>query len=711
MTTSLHDDDEILEYSTNPDLIFEKWGNTIDAVIDGAGGINKINGGTLFLTGTGSNYAGDTIVSAGVVEFAANSSLGAGNVSLNGGTLRYGTGNIDDISGRNVTFDALGGTIDTNGNDVTFANGIGNTGPGAFTKAGGGTLTMSAANSYSGPTTISGGALKISANDQLGDPVTGSSLTLNGGKLLTTQSLALDSAGTSIRPVNIGTSGGTLDVADATTLTINGSVSGTGALTKTNTGTLAVNGNNSLSFSGPVNINGGSIRLGGTGQTALGTGTITFDGGTLRQNGFEASTTPGYGVLTNNLVVPAGKVGTLELAPRGNGGGGTTGTSVVSGTLTGSGTLNLVNNYVRDDLNWNASAFTGTINATSRLPGGADMRLQNANGFANAKLNLGAGVALKQTFSPGGAGAETVQNIGELSGVAGSFIGGSPNAGTFTNWTTGALNTSSTFSGNFFADTGGSRLTKVGTGTLTLAGTPGYTDSTAVNGGKLVTNIAIKNRAALSVSNDATLEVPINGGATGVTAVGSITMPTTATGFGGKVQLHDNDLVVDYGTGASSYENVLAMVKSGLPLLGFSGDGTGITSDEVIAQGAGGVGLNGTMLGVIDGATTGGQVTNLSGHDIVNPFTSVLVKYTWRGDANLDGVVNGSDYALADTGFSGGGTGWFYGDVNYDGVINGSDYALIDTGFSSQTGPLPEPAMLSLLGLGAMGMLRRRRRA
>ncbi|MBC7784239.1 MAG: PEP-CTERM sorting domain-containing protein, partial [Burkholderiales bacterium] len=44
-------------------------------------------------------------------------------------------------------------------------------------------------------------------------------------------------------------------------------------------------------------------------------------------------------------------------------------------------------------------------------------------------------------------------------------------------------------------------------------------------------------------------------------------------------------------------------------------------------------------------------------------------------------------------------------------VINGSDYALIDTGFSSQTGPLPEPAMLSLLGLGAMGMLRRRRRA
>ena len=41
VTTSLHDDDEILEYSTNPDLIFEKWGNMIDAVVDGGYGKNE----------------------------------------------------------------------------------------------------------------------------------------------------------------------------------------------------------------------------------------------------------------------------------------------------------------------------------------------------------------------------------------------------------------------------------------------------------------------------------------------------------------------------------------------------------------------------------------------------------------------------------------------------------------------------------------------
>ncbi|MBC7784124.1 MAG: PEP-CTERM sorting domain-containing protein [Burkholderiales bacterium] len=215
----------------------------------------------------------------------------------------------------------------------------------------------------------------------------------------------------------------------------------------------------------------------------------------------------------------------------------------------------------------------------------------------------------------------------------------------------------------------------------------------------------------IALATGGKVDIAINGTGTGVSTVKTITNAAVTGGFDGTIELHDNDLVVDYTGGSTSYTSVLNQVKSGLPLLGFGGNGTGIASAEVQAQGAGGVGLNGTMLGVVDGASAGGQVTTLSGFTVANPLTSVLVKYTWRGDANLDGVVNGSDYALADTGFSGGGTGWFYGDVNYDGVINGSDYALIDTGFSSQTGPLPEPAMLSLLGLGAMGILRRRRRA
>jgi tRNA threonylcarbamoyl adenosine modification protein (Sua5/YciO/YrdC/YwlC family) len=40
ISTSIHDDDEVIEYSTDPELIFEKWQNKVDMVIDGGYGEN-----------------------------------------------------------------------------------------------------------------------------------------------------------------------------------------------------------------------------------------------------------------------------------------------------------------------------------------------------------------------------------------------------------------------------------------------------------------------------------------------------------------------------------------------------------------------------------------------------------------------------------------------------------------------------------------------
>ncbi|WP_264520985.1 L-threonylcarbamoyladenylate synthase [Flavobacterium sp. N1994] len=40
VSTSIHDDDEVLEYSTDPELIFEKWQHVVDMVIDGGYGDN-----------------------------------------------------------------------------------------------------------------------------------------------------------------------------------------------------------------------------------------------------------------------------------------------------------------------------------------------------------------------------------------------------------------------------------------------------------------------------------------------------------------------------------------------------------------------------------------------------------------------------------------------------------------------------------------------
>ncbi len=40
VSTSIYDEDELLEYTTDPELIYEKWANLVDVVIDGGYGDN-----------------------------------------------------------------------------------------------------------------------------------------------------------------------------------------------------------------------------------------------------------------------------------------------------------------------------------------------------------------------------------------------------------------------------------------------------------------------------------------------------------------------------------------------------------------------------------------------------------------------------------------------------------------------------------------------
>jgi hypothetical protein len=106
---------------------------------------------------------------------------------------------------------------------------------------------------------------------------------------------------------------------------------------------------------------------------------------------------------------------------------------------------------------------------------------------------------------------------------------------------------------------------------------------------------------------------------------------------------------------------------------------------------------------------------------------SVLVKYTYFGDADLDGTVSTNDYFQIDNGFSGGKTGWINGDFDYDGSVSTNDYFLIDNAFVVQNGVLtpagmsngalpgisavPEPTGAFALGLaGAAWAFGRRRK-
>jgi hypothetical protein len=104
--------------------------------------------------------------------------------------------------------------------------------------------------------------------------------------------------------------------------------------------------------------------------------------------------------------------------------------------------------------------------------------------------------------------------------------------------------------------------------------------------------------------------------------------------------------------------------------------------------------------------------------------TSVLVMYTYAGDANLDGTINIDDYTKIDAGIMAAASGWANGDFNYDGKINIDDYTIIDNMIANQ-GPalssaggvsigesvvaIPEP-MLGGLVFAALPLLLRRRR-
>ncbi len=291
---------------------------------------------------------------------------------------------------------------------------------------------------------------------------------------------------------------------------------------------------------------------------------------------------------------------------------------------------------------------------------------------------------------------------------------------TDSNWSTGfapgtELGTTFNLPGSYTVSFGsdaqiGSIVQTAGTVTYALAGRT-LTSSGQINiaGGQIIINggtvkaSAVLSSAPLTLNSGATLEITSPGDETGVSVVKQLVIPQAGSNYAATIQLHNNDLIVDYLGGLSQYESIIDMVRSGLVLLG--GNGTGIASDLVDSQS-----IPGTFLGVVDNGLIDGQITSVSGFNDFSP-DSVIVKFTWLGDANLDGVVDGSDYALLDTGhFDTSLKGWVYGDFDYSGVIDGSDYALIDTGFLSQNGTLPEPTMLCIpLILGQLLLTRRSR--
>jgi hypothetical protein len=149
-------------------------------------------------------------------------------------------------------------------------------------------------------------------------------------------------------------------------------------------------------------------------------------------------------------------------------------------------------------------------------------------------------------------------------------------------------------------------------------------------------------------------------------AAGASTSPIFKIDASSQLDLTDNDLVIHDGN-TTEVDGLLASgYRSG------SWQGKGIISSNAAL---------GNQFALGEAAATSG------GSFDAEPVSSsdVEVRFTYYGDANLSGGVDGSDYSLIDNGYANRLSGWFNGDFNYDGVIDGSDYTLIDNAFNSQS--------------------------
>jgi len=246
-------------------------------------GITKSGASSLTLGGA-NTYGGGTTISAGTLAFA-NGALpyAANSVVFNGGELQWASGNTQDISsGLTATTSSQTAIFDTNTNNVAFATGV--SGSGALTKIGAGALILTAANTYSGSTAVSGGTLQI-GNGNATASLTSSTVSVASGATLA---------------FNINNS-----------LSYTGIISGAGAFVKTGTGMFTMNGNDTLNYgyfnnSGGVYVNGGTLDVlqsHNPGSPSIRAGTTTINnGGTLLvgdSNGYGGANQTGVPLVIN----------------------------------------------------------------------------------------------------------------------------------------------------------------------------------------------------------------------------------------------------------------------------------------------------------------------------------------------------------------------------------------------------------------------------
>ncbi|MDP2323443.1 MAG: autotransporter-associated beta strand repeat-containing protein, partial [Gammaproteobacteria bacterium] len=563
--------------------------NTGSTNISGTGSLNVTALGTLVLDDTlnANTFSGGSVIDGGgTVQIATATSLGAssGIVTINNATLQA-TQNIN--SARNFLLGSYGSKVLVDATKTYTVNGTINDGvqTGTLNKLGGGTLTLTGANGYTGGTFVTAGALLVNNTSGSG--------TGTGDVSVTGAGTIFGGTGSVSGMVTIGSGAVLAPGTSVGTLTMAGLTLSAGSVLNYELGAVASSDKTSVTSSNGFTANGGVFNLTVLSGFSSGTYNLITYIGTLGGSFSNLSLASSYltdllgNVYFAQLVNNAGSVdliSTNNVVWNGNIVGAIWDAGATANTNWQSGTTTNINFY--DTM---AAVFDDTAtNFTVNIPGTvtpSSITVNSANDY-------------------------TFQGAGAITGATGIAKSG---GGMLT------ISSANSFSGNVLLNAGSIEMrdpAALGTGTISI--TPGASlrlnSASAINLGTRITSYS-GGAAIVNVSgnNSATLpNLALTAATSFISDSGTLTLAGNITSSSLALSLLGNGNITLTGASINIANSVFTVNTGGT-----------VTVAGTIATGTSGVVINGTGTTLLNGTVTSTS-TSAAGLNVTSSGTNTF---------------------------------------------------------------------------------------